>query len=314
MSAPRPSLGGRPLRLGLFIPALRRDYDRVQSALWIRALQMLEPLRAAGCEVHLNNPLRRYDVAVYHRGMRRGAVRTVRLLRRIAGRVVWDTCVDYFDRHEAADAEQVACAREIAGLAHGLCVTTEGIAESARRFNANVFVMPDPVDMEHFAGRAEPNLDAPLFGWSGVAHKASFLAPYGEFLDGRLLVVSEAPPALPFRYTFARWRHATFPAELLRCDAAFLPRTLESTYTRNNSSFKALAFAVLGIPVIANRLPSYELMARDFAAISFLEDHGDDPAAALAALRGLSADPTAVRAAYDVHLWARRLRGWLEAL
>ena len=115
------------MRLGIFIPTFFRDYDRVQSALWIRALQMIEPLRAAGCEVHLNNPLRRYDAVVYHRGMRRRSLRFVRFLRTISRRVYWDTCVDYFDRHEASDEEQVACARAIAGHADGVCVTTEGI-------------------------------------------------------------------------------------------------------------------------------------------------------------------------------------------
>lgn len=300
------------MRLGIFIPSLSRDYDRVQSALWIRALQMIGPLRAAGCEVHLNNPFRRYDAAIYHRGMRRRSLRFVRFLRTIARRVYWDTCVDYFDPHEAADAEQVACAREIARLADGVCVTTEGIARSARRFSPNVFVMPDPVDCDHFQPReARPNLDSPVFGWSGVACKAKFLTPYAAFLDGRTIIVSETRPDLPFRYDFFRWRHRSFPADLMRCDAAFLPRTLESTYTANNSSFKALAYAALGIPVIASRLPSYELLARDFAAMAFLEDHGDDPDAALIALRGRDADPEAVRAAYDRRTWAPRLAAWL---
>ncbi len=300
------------MRLGIFIPTFFRDYDRVQSALWIRALQMIEPLRAAGCEVHLNNPLRRYDAVVYHRGMRRRSLRFVRFLRTISRRVYWDTCVDYFDRHEASDEEQVACARAIAGHADGVCVTTEGIARSARRFSSNVFVMPDPIDCGYFEPlKGRPNLDSPVFGWSGVACKAKFLAPYAEFLDGRTVIVSEAPPELPFSYEFYRWRHRSFPADLLRCDAAFLPRTLESTYTANNSSFKALAYAALGIPVIANRLPSYELLAQDFLAMAFLDDHGDDPAAALAALQSRDADPAAVRAAYDRRAWAVKLAAWL---
>jgi len=299
------------MRLGIFIPTFLRDYDRVQSALWIRALQMVEPLRATGCEVHLNNPFRRYDAAIYHRGMRRRSLRFMRFLRAIARRVYWDTCVDYFDPHEAADAEQVFCAREIARHVDGVCVTTEGVARSARRFNSNVFVMPDPIDCDHFRPRtSQPDLDAPVFGWSGVACKAKFLAPYAEFLDGRTIIVSEARPDLPFSYEFHRWRYRTFPADLMRCGAAFLPRTLESTYTANNSSFKALAYAALGIPVIANRLPSYELLARDFGAMAFLEDHGDDPDATLHVLRGQDPDPDAVRTAYDRRTWARRLVGW----
>lgn len=300
------------MRLGIFVPTPYRDYNRVESAIWIRALQMVSSLRKCGVDVSLNNPFRSYDAAIYHRGMRKNSLRFFRFLKLISRRVYWDTCVDYFDQHEAADALQVACARAIAGIADGICVPTEGIAESANRFSDNVFVMPDPVDLEHF-GRAKEgiDLDKPVFGWSGVACKAKFLAPYADFLDNRTLIVSEAPPELPFRYEFLRWQHGSFPEALLQCDLAFLPRTLESTYTRNNSSFKALVFAVLGIPIIATRLPSYELLANDFDAMAFLEDYGDDPARALDRLRTRDRNPSRVRAAYDRDTQARRLIAWL---
>lgn len=299
------------MRIGLFVPTLRRDYDRVQSAIWIRALQMVEPLRALGHDVSVNNPFRRYDVAIYHRGMLRRSVAFVRFLRRIAGRVYWDTCVDYFEPHEAADREHVDSARAIARIADGVCVPTVGIAESARLFSDNVFIMPDPVDLQHFAQlKSNVDWDNPVFGWSGVAVKAAPLDAYAALLDGRTRIIAEMPPALSFRYEFERWHHQSFPAALRRCDVAFLPRTLESTYTINNSSFKALVFAVLGIPIIANRLPSYQVMAQDYDGIAFLEDFAGDPNAALAALRRRSLDPVRVRQAYDRFVWAERLAGW----
>lgn len=299
------------MRIGLFIPTWRRDYDRVQSAIWIRALQMVQPLRALGHDVSVNNPLRRYDVAIYHRGMLRKSLKVVRMLRHIADRVYWDTCVDYFERHEAADNEHVSSSRAIAGIVDGVCVPTAGIAESARRYNGNIFVMPDPVDLQHFAA-IKPAIDweNPVFGWSGVAVKASPLNAYADLLDGRTRIIAEKPPALSFRYEFERWCHANFPDALRRCDIAFLPRTLESTYTINNSSFKALVFAVLGMPIIANRLPSYQAMAQYYDGIVFLEDFGGDARAALAALRQRSLDPARVRQAYDRYNWAEQLTGW----
>ena len=42
------------MRIGLFLPTFRSDYDRVQSAIWIRALQMVAPLRALGHEVSVD--------------------------------------------------------------------------------------------------------------------------------------------------------------------------------------------------------------------------------------------------------------------
>lgn len=299
------------MRIGLFVPTLRRGYDHVQSAIWIRALQMIEPLRALGHDVSVNNPLRRYDAAIYHRGMLRRSVGVVRFLKHVADRVYWDTCVDYFEPHEAADQEHVDSSRAIAGIADGICVPTVGIADSARRFNDNVFIMPDPVDLQHFA-QLKPSINwkNPVFGWSGVAVKAPPLDAYATLLDGRIRIIAEKPPALSFRYEFERWHHKSFPAALRRCDIAFLPRILESTYTINNSSFKALVFAVLGIPIIANRLPSYQVMAQDYNGIVFLEDFVGDAEVALAALRQRNLDPTQVRQAYDRFVWAERLAGW----
>jgi hypothetical protein len=299
--------------LGIFVPTPYKSYDHVQSAIWIRALQMLEPLRDLGWSVSVNNPFRRYDVAIYHRGMQIRSVYFMRFLRTIADKIYWDTCVDYFDEHQASNAHQVECARAIAQIADGVCVPTEGIALSAQRFNKNVFVMPDPIDLSHFQGlKKEPNLYSPVIGWSGVAKKAEFLRPYAKFLDGRAILISETPPDLPFKYEFRRWRYGTFPDDLLSCDVAFLPRVLDSTYTANNSSFKALVFATLGIPIIASSLPSYLELASDFEAIAFLESFTDSPECALDFLRQKSADPQNARKAYDRHLWAEHLSRWFD--
>lgn len=274
---------------------------------------MVPAFRKCGVDVSLNNPLKRYDAAIYFRGMRKNSLRFVQYLKLISRRVYWDTCVDYFDEHEAADALQVVCARGIAGMVSGICVPTEGIAKSAGRFSDNVFVMPDPVNLEHFCSPKNTiDFDKPVFGWSGVACKAKFLAPYADFLDRRTRIVSEVPPELPFRYEFHRWDYATFPDVLLKCDIAFLPRTLDSTYTRNNSSFKALVFGVMGIPIIASRLPSYELLARDFQAIAFLEDHRDNPREALDSLRLKDRSPSRLYEVYDRDAQAQRLIAWLS--
>jgi hypothetical protein len=299
------------MRIGLFVPTPRRDYNRVQSAIWIRAFQMAEPLRALGHDVSINNPFRRYDVAIYHRGMKWKSVFFIRFLKLIAKRVYWDTCVDYFQEHEAATNEMVASSRKIARIADGVCVPSEGIADSARRHSDNVFVMPDPIDLQHFTEvKKSVCWDEPVFGWSGVSVKAGSLDDYAAVLDGRTRIISDSPPALSFRYEFERWSYADFPAALGRCDVAFLPRTLDSTYTINNSSFKALVFAVLGIPIIANRLPSYDVLSQHYDGIVFLEDYGGDAIAALGALRERSLDVARVRRAYDRFMWGDRLSSW----
>ncbi|MDG1143505.1 MAG: hypothetical protein P8N92_02500, partial [Burkholderiales bacterium] len=76
-------------------------------------------------------------------------------------------------------------------------------------------------------------------------------------------------------------------------------------------SFKALVYAAIGVPIISNRLPSYELLAEDYPGISFLEDFNDAPQAALENLRSKTFDCTKVRQKYDRALWAERLLNWV---
>ena len=300
------------MRLGIFIPTPFRSYDRVQSAIWIRALQLIPCLKARGVDVSVNNPFRRYDVAIYHRGMLHNSLRFIKFLRLISKRVYWDTCVDYFVTHGASSPRQVHASRGIASIVDGICVPTEGIANSGRQFCDNIFVMPDTLDLDHFREyKKNVNFDAPIFSWSGVSVKASFLGRYSEFLDDRMVIISEKPPRLPFRYRFVPWMYETFPSALIEADVAFLPRTLDSSYNINNSSFKALVYAVSGLPVISNRLPSYELLAKDYSGMSFLEDFDESPQAALEALRFKTFDCTKVRKAYDRSLWAERLINWV---
>ena len=300
------------MRIGIFIPTIYRDYDRVQSALWIRALQMIDPLKNLGCEVSLNNPFKIYDVAIYHRGMQKNSFFFMKYLKKISKRVYWDTCVDYFSQHEAASIEQVLYSRKIASIVDGVCVPTIGIAENAKKYSRNVFVMPDPINCDHFYEvKKNINFDNPTFGWSGVACKAIFLEPYAKFLNNRTNIISESPPNLSLQYTFKKWSYMAFPKALLQTDVAFLPRALGSTYTLNNSSFKALVFASLGIPIIANRLPSYELLSEKFPAISFLEDYGDDPYLALESLKNKSPDPKNIREEYSHKNQAKNLLDWI---
>lgn len=300
------------MRLGIFIPTPFRKYDRVQSAIWIRALQLVSCFNALGIDVSVNNPFRKYDVAIYHRGMRGNSLRFIKFLRFISKRVYWDTCVDYFQIHEASNTRQVRSSRRIASIVDGICVPTEGIAHSARQFCENVFVMPDPLDLSHFREyKKDVDFDSPVFSWSGVSCKANFLSRYSNFLDNRIVIISEEPPNLPFRYRYVPWRYETFPAALAEADVAFLPRTLESVYNVNNSSFKALVYAAIGVPIISNRLPSYELLAKDYSGMSFLEDFDDAPQGALEALRYKTFDCTRVRQEYDRSLWAERLIKWV---
>jgi hypothetical protein len=222
----------------------------------------------------MNIPLRANDVAVYHGACAGGRCEPCAAAphRRARG---LDTAW-LFRRHEPP-TPRGGCARERrAGLRH---VRDPRARRKARRFNATSSSGPTPwTGALRRAGRA--NLDAPLFGWSG-GRTSLVLAPYGEF-PGRQAAGRQASAARACPSATPSPAGATRPSRPSCCAATrLLPRTWNPLHA-HNSSFKLWPLRV-GIPVIATPA-SMSFMARDFAAVSFLEDHGDDPAAALAAL------------------------------
>ena len=300
------------MRIGLFIPTPYRNYDKVQSAIWIRALQIIEPLKSMGAIVSINNPFCYYDAVIYHRGMRKKSYWLIRFLRLISKRVYWDTCVDYFYEHEASSYEQVFYARKISTYVDGIIVPTDGIAKSAKQFNKNIFIMPDPVDPKLSFRKKKINFHEPIIGWSGVSVKAFPLNLFCKFLDNRTLIISEKKPYVNFNYSFKKWSFTTFSKDLLCIDIAFLPRILNSSYTMNNTSFKALVFAILGIPIIAHRLPSYEKLSKYYDGIVFLEDFNNNPWKAIEELKKRSFNPSKVLNKYSIQTQSRRLLNWLK--
>ncbi len=299
--------------LGLFVPTHQTDYDAVSASIWIRALQMIPHLRALGISVALNNPFRRYDAAIVYRTPSRSFYLLCRLLQKTCGRLYFDTVVNYFIPHARATPAHLYYQMKIAELCDGVICSTDPIAEDARRFCSRVHVMDDPLDTGHFAQVKETiDYDRPQWGWSGVSVKADPLLAYRHALRDPILLITDdgirrRPFDMPYRYR--QWSHATFPGAILECDLALLPRDSSGDpYNSGHSAFKALVFAASGVPVVATRLPSYAKMARFYPAMAFLEDHGNDPSACAAALRGCrSGAVDALRQEYGCREQARRL-------
>lgn len=269
------------MRLGLFVPTLSKDYNCVSASIWIRVLQMLKYYRELGVEVHLNNPLLRYDVSIVYRIPTKKFLWLIKYLKTTSRKVYFDTVVNYFEQHDHATDKYIYHQKKIADICDGIICSTEPIADSARQYNDNVYVFDDPIDTDQF-GKIKRSIDYsnPLFGWSGVSSKAHYLNKFGSEINGKIKLITDIDifnKKLNFQFNFSRWRYETFTHSLLQCDIALLPRSVGTDpYNQGHSSFKALVFAVCGIPVIANRIPSYQKLSQYYNAIVFLEDHEDD--------------------------------------
>lgn len=260
-------------KLGLFVPTLYKDYNKVSASIWIRVYQMVKHYESFGIKVYINNPFIKYDVSIFYRWSNNLSLQFIKYLKFISDKVYWDTCVNYYEIHTHTNEKQVDIAKQISELVDGVITSTEEIANRAKKYNDNIFVMDDPIDFEHFKyHKSSVNFKNPIFGWSGVSHKALFINKYKDEIN-KIIIISNARPSLQIKYDFFQWRHESFPYLLSKIDIGFLPREFENDpYNIGHSSFKALVFASHGIPVIANKLPSYEKLANYYSGIVFLED------------------------------------------
>ena len=90
----------RRKKLGLFIPTFYRDYNKVSASIWIRVLQMVPHYENLEIEVHINDPFRTYDVAIYYRLATQRSYNIIKYLKHVSKKVYFDTCVNYFDLHK----------------------------------------------------------------------------------------------------------------------------------------------------------------------------------------------------------------------
>ena len=176
--------------------------------------------------------------------------------------------------------------------------------------------IPEGVDLNHFNKlKNNINFEHPTFIWSGAHHKATFLNSYATDITGQINLITKIDikkELLEFDYHLIEWSHGSFPQDIISGDIALLPRDLSSAYNQGHSEFKALVFAVSGIPIIANKLPSYVQLSHFYDGIVFLEDYGNDIKSCIAELKNRTFDVKRVRSEYDVNNLCLRLLKHLQ--
>ncbi len=206
-------------------------------------------------------------------------------------------------------------AHKIAKHADGLICASNQIARLAKPHCRSVFTFEDPVDLNYFKyTKIEIDFDNPVFGWSGVSIKSHFLNHYTKDIDNRIVLITDKNiSTLKFQYRFIKWNYYNFPKDLLNCDIALLPRVYDDNYNSGHSSFKALAFAVSGIPIITNKVPSYLDLAKYYDGIVFLEDNNDSISECINQLKTRSLDTSRLKDYYSCQNQAKVLVGYLKA-
>ncbi len=304
------------MKLGIFFTNIEQNYNKAAASTWIRIMQMIEYYEKIGIEVSVNNYFKRYDVAIVYRKTKRKYYWMLRFVKLISKKVYFDTCIHLFEKNSEIDNKRLKYAFKIAKHADGLICASKKIAELSAPHCKTCLVAEDSINLKHFNKiKKKIDFDNPTFGWSGVAAKAHFLNKYKEEIDGKINLITQeeiVDEKLDFNYNFHKWTYESFTKDILKCDIAFLPRTYNDNYNSGHSSFKALVFAVSGIPIIASKLPSYLDLSKYYDGIVFLEDCNNSVQKCIEKLKTKNLDTTKVRDYYSCNNQANILKDFFQ--
>lgn len=153
--------------------------------------------------------------------------------------------------------------------------TTPELADSFRRFNRQVVVLPNMLPSEHWPRERRPVVERqPLVvGWAG----SSSHAPDLREIEDLLLQTLERFEQVEVHLAGARehWLRRTHPRLKLLApvvieeyaglldgfDIALAPLA-NNKFNRGKSDLKAVEYGMIGLPVIASKMPSYERLIR----------------------------------------------------
>lgn len=250
----------------------------------LRSLRPVQYLRRLGINARLLEGSDRLpDVVVFQKAYEEHHLRKAGELRHLGVRVVLDLCDNHFYNpaglpHLTRRAHRLT---QMIAAADLVTVSTPSLGELVD--HPNVYVVRDALelpDRQDLAavrlGCLTRNAQTPRVLWFGTAgaHDLPFgmrdLGLVGPDLGrlalrrARLLVASNSRSSfqtlsqtLPLKTSYFRWRRTVFPLLAGASDVAMLPVQV-NPFTRPKTSNRVATALALGLPVVTDRLPSYE--------------------------------------------------------
>jgi glycosyltransferase involved in cell wall biosynthesis len=209
---------------------------------------------------------RRYDAVWISRGMLvAGPAVMERILARVGPPVVFDFD-DAIWIPRTMEANRFWAPLKFAGRTATLCrkaaaviAGNDNLADYARSYNENVWVIPSTVDTDRYQPRSHDAHDGPLIvGWSGSPTTVWHL----ELIRGALRRLAERLP-IEIRVIGAEWEADTLPVVMRRWspeteiqdlrsfDIGVMP-LYDDPFVRGKGAMKALLYMGVGVPAVAS--------------------------------------------------------------
>ena len=149
---------------------------------------------------------------------------------------------------------------DICKISTSVTVGNSHLADYARKFNQNVFIVPTSIDTDQYQTEKEQKAkDANVvIGWTGSStsqyHLEAFEPTLAELFkrrdDVELRVISNREPSFKtIPYTWREWSPETEVEEIAEIEIGIMP-TPDDEWSRGKCALKALQYMSLGIPAI----------------------------------------------------------------
>lgn len=209
--------------------------------------------------------LRGYDAVILYRAAAIVGPAILERLVRLAGRPIIYDFDDAIFLTDTAKANAAFGWAKFAGKTASICKLSSAVtvgnsylADYARRYNPNVFVVPTSVDTDLLVPRKRARESGRIVvGWVGSSTSQTYLEAFEPTLaqllkhrDVEIRVVSDRVPAfrsIPF--VWEPWTREREVEQIAAFDIGIMPMT-DDAWARGKCAFKALQYMSLAIPAI----------------------------------------------------------------
>lgn len=222
---------------------------------------------------------RKYDLIFVHRGISLiGPAFLEKLLRLYGARMIFDFDDSIFLADTSVANKQFGWAK-FAGKTAAICrlsasvtVGNSYLADYARRYNKEVYVVPTSIDTDLYRPvvKSAQNGERIIVGWTGSSTSQYHLEEFEPVLerllkerDVEIRVISNRNPSfkkIPF--VWREWSSKTEVAETARLDIGIMP-TPDDEWSRGKCAAKALQYMALAIPPVCSKMGANREVVRN---------------------------------------------------
>lgn len=167
-----------------------------------------------------------------------------------------------FDFDDALFVQNEPKIKSLVTLAQSCVCGNHYLAEFARRYNPNTFVIPTAIDTDKFQQRLQQEEQTVTIGWTGTSGNYQFftdkmIKDISKVLESvpntRFLFICDREPEsrFTFKYDYIPWRAESEIDDLQQIDIGLMP-LIDSPWSRGKCGFKLIQYGAIGIASLAS--------------------------------------------------------------